>query len=154
MQSELFGELKVPVLELRELRSLLPGGELTVAVESSKYGNRTSWMETDFEVMAGMRLEITASGEINLDPGNSLGNNLTRGIRPDGTRQLTSGESFIPGQLIGRIGTDGQPFVIGSRYSTLPEREGRLFLRIVTIEHANNIRAEGAYQVRIASEPN
>jgi hypothetical protein len=154
VRCDLFGEVKLPVLQLREVRSLLPGSDLTVAVDAGKYGNKSSWMETEFEVTLGTRLEITATGEIDLDPGNTLGNNVTRGIRPEGTRQLTSGEGFVPGQIVGRIGSDGPTFVIGPRYSGSPEREAKLDLRIVTIEHANNIRAAGSYQVRISAEPN
>jgi hypothetical protein len=154
VRSELFGELKVPVSQLREVRSLIPGSDVNVAVDASKYGSRTTWLETDFEVTLGTRLDITATGEINLDALNQLNNNFTRGVRPDGIRQLVSGESYLPGQLLGRIGTDGPTFVVGSRYSAHPEREGKLFLRIVTIIHANNVRAEGSYQVRIAAEPN
>ena len=153
VRCDLFGDIKIPVVRLRELRSLLPGGEVNVAVDASKYGNKTSWLETEFEVAMGTRLEITATGEINLDPGNTIGNMFTRGIRADGTPRLTSGEGFQPGQLIGRIGTEGPAFVVGSRYIGAPDREGKLYLRIVTIEHANNIRSSGAYQVRITAEP-
>jgi hypothetical protein len=155
VRSELFGELKVPVAQLREVRSLLPGSDVNVAVDAAKYGSRTTWLETNFEVTVGTRLEITATGEINLDPLNQINNpNLTRGVRPDGIRQLVSNEGYLPGQLLGRIGTDGPTFVVGSRHSAHPEREGKLFLRMATLIHANNIRAEGSYQVRIAAEPN
>jgi hypothetical protein len=152
-RSELFGEVKFPVSKLRDLRSLLPGGDLTVMVDAGRYGNRTSWMETEFEVQMGTKLEIKASGEINVDPNNTLNNQFTRNVRPDGTRNLGSGEEFNPpGILLGRIGVDGVPFVIGSNYSGRPTREGKLYLRIVTIEHANNVRAAGSYEVRINAE--
>jgi hypothetical protein len=154
VRSELFGELKVPVPQLRELRSMLPGADVQVAVDAGKYGSVTSWLETEFEVTPGTRLEITATGEINLDPLNQINNQFARNVRPDGIRQLVSGESFLPGQLVGRIGPSGAPFVIGSRYSAHPEQEGKLFLRVATIFHANNIRATGSYQVRITAEPN
>jgi hypothetical protein len=154
VKSELFGEVKIPVHQLRELVSLLPGGDTTVALDAGKYGNRTSWMETEYEVQMGNRLDITVTGEIDLDPGNMLGNNvLTKNIRADGTPRLTSGEGYQPGQVIGKIGTDGPIFVIRSRYTGNPDREGKLYLRCVTIEHANNIRAAGSYQVRISAEP-
>jgi hypothetical protein len=155
VKSELFGEIKVPVTQLRELRSMLPGGEVLVALDASRYGNRTSWMVTEFEAQQGTRLEIVASGTINLDPLMRLGGNkFTRDVRPEGTRNLTSGETFIPGQVLGKIGSDGPTFVVGARYSGSPDREGKLYLRVVTIEHANNVRAEGSYQVRISAEPN
>lgn len=154
VRCDLFGEVTIPVLQLRELRMVIPGTDITVAVDANKYGNMSTWLETEFEVALGTRLEISASGEINLDPGGAVGNPaLTRGVRPDGTRQLNSGESYVPGQLLGRIGADGPTFVIGPRFSGAPDREGKLFLRICTLEHANNIRSEGSFQVRISSEP-
>jgi hypothetical protein len=155
VQCEVFGEVKIPVPQLRDLRSLLPGGDLSVAVDSSRYGNKTSWLETEFEVTTGTKLEIKATGLINLDPNNTLGGNINaRNVRPSGTQGLVSGEGFIPGQLLGRIGLTGPIFVIGSQYVGSPVSEGKLYLRIVTIEHANNIKAEGSYQVRISAEPN
>jgi hypothetical protein len=154
IRSELFGEVKVPSFQLRELRSSLPGGEVLVAVDSAKYGDMASWMETEFDVTMGNRLEISATGEINLDPMNRINNNFCRGVRADGTPQLVSGEGHTPGKLLGRIGTDGPIFVVGSRYSGFPTREGKLYLRIVTIWHANSLKADGSYQVRITSEPN
>jgi len=154
IRCELFGEVTIPVMQLRELRSLLPNEETNVAVDASKYGNQT-WMETEVEIAPGNRLDITATGEINLDPVGGIGNPaLTRNVRPDGTRQLNANEPYAPGQLLGRIGTDGQTFVIGSRYIGFPDREGRLFLRIVTLELSNNVRADGSFQVRISSQPN
>jgi hypothetical protein len=154
VRSELFGEVKVPLAQLREMRSLLPGVEEVVMVDASKYGSNTTWMDTGFEASMGTRLDIKASGEINLDPLNRINNQFCRGVRPGGVPQLTSGEIGQPGQLYGRIGTDGPQFLIGEHYSGFPTREGKLYLRIVTIFHANNIQASGSYQVRISAEPN
>jgi len=155
VKSDLFGEVKVPLWHLRDAQTLLPGGAINIALDANKYGNKANWMMTDFDVSQGHRLEIVVSGEINLDPGGMLGNvNLTRNIRPDGTPQLQSGEGHLPGQVVGKIGSDGPTFLVGSRYSQVAQREGKLYLRCVTIEHANNIRADGSYQVKISSEPN
>jgi hypothetical protein len=68
--------------------------------------------------------------------------------------QLTSGEGYTVGHLLGKIGADGPIFSIPGHFSGAPTREGKLYLRIVTIEHANNLKAQGSYQVRIAAEPN
>jgi hypothetical protein len=153
IRSELFGEVKVPLVQLRGLRSLLPGSEVDVLVDAAKYGSNTTWMDSGFEVTLGTRLEITAAGEINLDPLNRINNQFCRGVRPDGQPALTSGEIGIPGQLYGRIGADGPQFLIGSHYSGFPTREGKLYLRIITIFHANNIQASGNYRVHISAEP-
>lgn len=154
VKCELFGEVKIPMWHLRELRSLQPGGDVIVALDAGKYGNKTSWMETDFDVVLGTRLEITASGEINLDPNNQLNIQFARNVRPEGTAQLTSNEGYLPGQVLGRIGTDGPIFVIGNRYSAPTTREGKLYVRCVTIEHANGIKAGGTYTIKITAEQN
>jgi hypothetical protein len=147
------GEMKLQLWQLREMRSLLPGGELIANVDASKHGNNMSWMETDFAVVLGTRLQVKATGEINLDPTNMFNNPTSRGIKPDGTPNWNSGEGYLPGQLLGRIGTSGPIFVLGSRYNAITKNEGKLFLRIVTLEQANKVRADGTYQVVISSEP-
>ena len=89
-----------------------------------------------------------------MDPNNQLNApQATRNIRPDGTNQLGTAEPYLCGTLLGRIGADGPTFVIGSRNTLIPSREGKLYLRIVTLEASNNIRAEGSYQVRVSAEP-
>jgi hypothetical protein len=150
VRCEIFGEVKIPLWRLRDLYSTV--GELSLVIDSSKYGNKTSWMPTEFDATLGTRVEISASGEINLDPTGMLLGPGVRGV-PEGTAGLNSGEGYAPGQLLGRIGADGPAFVIRRHYTFTPSREGKLFLRIVTIEHANNVKAEGTYKVRIAAEP-
>jgi hypothetical protein len=152
VRSDLFGEVKVPAHQLREVRSTLPGGEMLIMVDAGKYGQMTTWMETEYEVTMGSKLDITASGEINLDPLNRINTPFARNVRPDGTTRLGSGETYQPGKLLGKIGPDGQVFIIGSRYSAMPTREGKLYLRIATIFHANRLQAEGSYQVRVSAE--
>jgi hypothetical protein len=152
MRYDLFGEVKVPLAEVRDLHSLLPGGDRIFLVDAAKYGTMTTWLETDFEVQLGNRLEITATGELNLDPMNRINNQFCRNVKPDGTPQLVSGEGHQPGQLLGRIGTDGPIFLVGSHYNGFPNRDGKLYLRIVTIWHANTIQAEGTYRVKVTSQ--
>jgi hypothetical protein len=154
VRSDLFGEVKVPTHQLRELRSTLPGGEMLILVDSSKYGQQTTWMESDYEVTMGSKLDITASGEINVDPMNRINNQFCRGIKPDGTPNLTSGEPFgyQPGKLLAKIGPDGPVIQVGSRYSGFANREGKLYFRIVTIFHANSLQAEGNYTIRVSTE--
>src|SRR5262249_21939327 len=99
IKTDIFGETKVPLWRLGDLRSMLPGSEVMVAVDSNKYGNRMSWLETEFEVVLGTKVEITATGEINLDPLNTLGGNVNaRNVQPRGTTGLVSGEGYVPGQ--------------------------------------------------------
>lgn len=152
LQCEIFGEVKTPLWRLRDLRASI--GELLVVVDASKYGKRTSWLETDFEVTQDIRVDISASGEVNMDPNNQLNApQVTRSVRPDGTNQLGTNEPYLCGSLLGKIGADGPTFIIGSRQTLTPAREGKLYLRILTLESTNNIIAEGSYQVRVSAEP-
>jgi hypothetical protein len=57
--------------------------------------------------------------------------------------------AVIPGTLVGRIGEDGTPFVIGERYTGRPVRSGKLYLHIGPSPWNN--ASTGAYRVRIAS---
>jgi hypothetical protein len=51
------------------------------------------------------------------------------------------------GWLIGKVGEDGEPFVIGDRYEGNPEREGHLFLHIGPSPW--NTPVVGSYDVKI-----
>jgi hypothetical protein len=51
------------------------------------------------------------------------------------------------GMLIGKIGEDGEPFVIGDRYDGNPEREGKLYLHIGPSPW--NCPSAGNYEVKI-----
>jgi hypothetical protein len=154
VKCEVFGTNKIPLWRLRELRSTSPGGEILVAIDAGKHGHNQAWLITEFDMTPGTRVDITASGEINLDPMNRLGGIAqARNVTAQGTPNLTSGEMFIPGQLVGRIGPDGPQFLIGKALSVNPTREGKLYLRVITIWHADKIQAEGNYQVRIVADP-
>ncbi len=151
VHSEIFGDVKIPIHMLRDLHAT---SELIVLVDAAKYGRNTHWMATDFEAVAGTRLEVMPSGEIELDPLRRLGQNHTHRVTPSGIPTPVSGEPppfNLPGLLVGRIGND-PPFVIGPRYSAPVDREGRLYLRIVTLEHANNIQAQGSFKVTISAK--
>ncbi len=152
MQCEIFGEVKVPLWRLRDLRASV--GEILVAVDASKHGKPTAWLETEFEVTQDIRLEISASGEINMDPNNQLNApQVTRNIRPDGTNQVGSNEPYLCGVLLGKIGRRWPDLRGRQPPNADPSREGKLYLRIVTLAASNNIRAEGSYQVRVSAEP-
>ena len=54
-----------------------------------------------------------------------------------------------PGVLVGRVGEDGTPFIIGERYTGRPTRSGRLYLHIGPSPWNN--ASTGSYRVRVAS---
>jgi hypothetical protein len=107
-------------------------------------------MDSGVAVDPQLDLQITASGSVDLwpqGPGQYLaGPNGMAGARPVGAG---GGFAAGPGVLVGRIGEDGAPFVIGERYSGRPSRPGRLYLHVGPSPWNN--ASTGGYRVRIAS---
>jgi hypothetical protein len=51
------------------------------------------------------------------------------------------------GALLGKIGENGEPFVVGERYEATPEKEGTLFLQIAPSPW--QCPSAGTYDVKI-----
>ncbi len=146
-RAEYFGDLQVQVAGVRHIRWLRGGSSDTeFAVDAAKYASQQlAWMETDFYVDGISKLVIEASGQVDLWPqGPGQYMSQASGYMQGGKR----GPHFS-GTLLGRIGTDGEPFVIGSRYAGTPNREGRLYVHIVPSPWQNE--SSGSYQVKITS---
>ena len=104
-------------------------------MDASKYANQGEWLETNYQVDNRYGLTITAKGLVDTwpqQPGGYMSGPMGT------TRQSLPGQKVIgpiTGQtygtvLIGKIGADGEPFVIGDRYDGKPETEGKLYLHI------------------------
>ena len=52
-----------------------------------------------------------------------------------------------PGTLIGRVGEGGDTFLIGDRFDGPVDREGKLYLQIISSPYDNG--ATGSYQVKV-----
>jgi len=111
-------------------------GPATARVEVVFRDGSTVRMETTIEIERRDQLKVTASGQIDLYPGDSeagtylsspKGANMEEFI---GRRGRGKGD-FKPGTLVGRFGSQGKPFVIGERYSAISYETGRLYLRII-----------------------
>jgi surface protein len=80
----------------------------------------------------GRKLEITASGSVDI-----YGDGL-HGAGPDGLSSLIEPETGLKaGALVGKIGEDGTPFLIGSNYKKIPNSSGVLYLGIVDFNSAS-----------------
>jgi hypothetical protein len=150
-----FAETQLKLGNLRSLRSLGSGREVTVAVDAARYAMPpgTAWMETKVSVRARSRLVVAASGEIDMYPlAGSVGQYRAG---PDGPKwaggiAMKGGAGSViasPGMLLGRIGTSGKEFVLGAKYDGLAEDEGVLYLRIVPSPWNN--ASSGEYKVTI-----
>jgi hypothetical protein len=161
--AELFGQVDLPVARMRMLRSLGGGRDVEVAVDASRYGNQGQWLDTEYVVDGLNAITITASGTVDVWP--QQGGNYIVG--PGGLQGRNMGIAFnaammrggaklrnpINGQihggaLIGKIGEDGEMFLIGERYEGTPEQQGKLYLHVGPSPWNN--QQSGSYDVKIA----
>jgi uncharacterized membrane protein YgcG len=69
-KNETIGELNLDLAKLRLIRWLVASVETEVTVDAAKYGtNLIQWMDSGYDVEAGVPLAITASGSVDLRPG-------------------------------------------------------------------------------------
>jgi hypothetical protein len=143
-RTEHFGDAQLKIADLRGMRSAVGSGEAEVVVDASKYGSAPNqWMETDVNVVADVKLLITAAGEVDVyasSPGQYISG-------PDGNNQLGRRGAHLPGQLLGRIGQNGPVFPINSRYEGTPTQDGKLYLHIFPMQGGGG--ATGNYTVKV-----
>jgi len=163
-QTEYFGEVQLSPASLRHVRVLIEPRETEVLVDAAKYAAGTQWMDTGITVDRSANLAILASGELDLRP--SLPGNYVCGPRgyaraagfAAGGKKKGGGPGVAadpfnlgrayPGTLLGRIGEQGETFVIGDRFDGPPERDGKLYLQIVSSPYDTAVT--GTYQVKVS----
>jgi hypothetical protein len=162
-KTDLFGDVELALAKMRALRAV--GGashEAQVTVEAAKYANAGQWLETSFEVDGRSPLVITAKGAVDTwpqGPGQYM-------VGPSGMQGGMAGNpfggGFIAGRrfgggmvgpvqggvLVGKIGEDGEAFMIGDRFEGTPDREGKLYLHIGPSPWG--CQSAGAYEVKIS----
>jgi hypothetical protein len=155
-----FGETSLKLDEVRAMR--WPGSEreTKLSVDAGQYGGQQeAWLDTGILVRVGAALQVTATGTVDLRPGDG-GTSL---VGPDGrpgrmvrgfpaagpargpARPAAGTQS--PGALLGRIGESGKVFVVGSLFEGTATEEGKLYLRIAP--SSTNIESSGSYEVRV-----
>src|SRR5579872_4167606 len=70
---------------------------------------------------------------------------------PSGYQAQGSDGGYRAGTLLGRIGEDGNVFVVGPRFEGHSDRSGKLYLRIVPLAGGNG--STGTYQVKVSTGP-
>jgi len=139
-----YGEFKVSRADIISLTFVRGGGYHTqVKIPSSALAAQT-WVDTKADVTKGARLKIKATGTINVE---AYGENAT----PDGSRRIGNRFMNFPAcALIGKIGRNGTPFLVGSDYDDAVEEAGRLYLAIAMQAMGN---MTGEYKARVDVEP-
>ncbi|MCI0684732.1 MAG: hypothetical protein L0Y71_21760 [Gemmataceae bacterium] len=161
--AELFGQVDLPVSRLRMMRSLAGGGDIEVSVDAARYGNQGQWLETEYTVDGINGISITANGMVDVWPqqggnyvvganglqGRNMGMAFNAAMMRAGVKLRNPiNKQIYGGALIGKIGEDGEMFLIGERYEGTPDQQGKLFLHIG--ESPWNNQQSGTYEVKIA----
>jgi len=141
-----FGEVKLQVAEVRSMRSTAFGGETTVQLEAAKFCDQgsTNWLETDLELTGDTPVEIVASGQISLYRGGGYE------CGPRGHQSYPIGPHFA-GAVLGRVGTNGDVFVVGEKYYGTPKDQGKLYLRIAASPWSG--QSSGSFKVTVTPNP-
>ena len=151
VRTKYFGEAVLHLVTIRSLRSVAGSNGSEFSLDAAAYAklNGQSWMETAIEVTAGQELEITASGQIDLwpmQPGQYMTGPAGSGGAPVVGANPAAQRGFS-GQPIGRIGPNGDPFVIGASYKGKAAASGKLYLRIAPSQWNND--SVGNYKIKV-----
>lgn len=165
--TELFGQVELSVAKMYTLRAVgaaVRHQEVDVVIDAAKYANAGSWMDSGFESDGQTKVVITAKGMVDSWP-QQPGQWMVGPAGPGGGRGMIGGNVIIGGggfvgggkgqiipqihggALFGKIGQDGEPFMIGPRYEGTLDKEGKLFLHIAPSMW--NCNSTGTYEVKI-----
>ena len=163
-KAEYFGDIDHKFVNMRTLRAIgAPGQDLEVSVDAAKYAsqNGADWLETGYQVDGRSTIVITAKGTVDTwpqQPGGYLSGpaGTPGGMKKFGGAQFQGGQKvFLPlnGQqhgamLIGKVGENGEPFMIADRFEGKLETEGKLYLIIGPSPW--NCPSAGAYDVKVS----
>jgi hypothetical protein len=163
-KAEYFGDIEYKFAHMRNLRAFTASApDIDVAIDAQKYANAGQWLDTSFQLDGRSSVLITAKGTVDTwpqQPGQYMsgpGGNLRGRIGGFNEQQLQAGakvrlvgnnSQLFGGMLIGKIGEDGEPFVIGDRYDLKSESEGKLYLHIGPSPW--NCASTGTYDVKIS----
>ena len=137
-----YGELKV---SQDDLVGITFSGEMPVSRKvtvAATFMVPQQWYDTKTTLLPGIAVRLAAKGQI-MVPNYSLSSG------PEGTRRY-SGSTFnnLPMlSLVGKIGKDGQPFLVGKGLRTKVKKAGKLYLGIVPFRRT--YPATGSYEVKI-----
>jgi hypothetical protein len=137
------GDITVKIEDVESVRWLASGRFKSLSIDSKK--GLEGWIDTGLNVSPGEQTAVSASGTITLfgyQSGPAGNNNF--GTAP-----------FMVGSLIGRIGKDGEPFLIGDRKKWTATDRDRLYVKIFcTPDHVRQLGRQptsGSYRVRVAT---
>jgi len=137
------GDLKVKLEDLESVRWLGAGATKLVVVEAR--ASLADWFDTGVDAIYGEKMSVAAAGGINL-----FGNNA---ITPEGSNSWGAAP-FQTGAVIGKLGANGKPFLIGEGKQWTPENHDRLYVKIFCAENLlnnNNNPSSGEFNLHVAT---
>ncbi len=170
VKTKQFGETTLKIDEVKTLRATFVGaGSNEITLDAGMYAklNYASWMDTKIDVLTDVPIGITATGEVDQWPqepgrylakpegGSGAAPGMPNQLGPPGVPNNNQGvrgmqAGFVrSGSVLGKIGANGAPFVVGSNYkqATSPTA-GRLYLIIAPSSWGNN-DCSGSYKVKV-----
>jgi len=138
-----FGELTVKIEDVDSVRWLAGGRFKVVNIEARK--GLENWIDTGVNVSPGEPVGVTASGSIHL-----FGYQVT----PTGSNNWSVAQ-FMVGSLIGRVGKDGEQFLVGDGKKWTGAVRDRLYVKIFCgpeqLRQLHRQPPTGSYRVRVAT---
>jgi hypothetical protein len=150
-----FGQL---TLALRDIRRAERETEETPEVRKSlqvtgAHFVQISFAESGVRLNRGDKVQVTADGKLTMTP---WGNNAVSGPDGDQRYQWYIQPDMPSGTLIGRIGTGGKVFKVGSKHTFTADRAGQLYFAIAMnpqfINQGHNFPGEYNVKVRVNSK--
>jgi hypothetical protein len=150
-----YGRLTVELgkIDRVEIKRKAPAVQmLTVSVEG-QHKAMMSHKKTRVRLTRGDRVVIRAEGKITMSPWGSNAFSIPDGMPNYGWYQHGAGEQIAMGALVGRIGSSGTVFLVGSEKEFVAEKSGELELAFAIQHNYANHNFPGSYKVRIRVEP-
>jgi hypothetical protein len=146
VKSAILAETQLNTADLVGIRWLSKVADVELEMEATKYAvNPGQWLDTGIAFLLDEGMVITASGQLNL--GNGPGPQSISG--PEGLSPWHGQGTHPPGALLGRIGENGDVFLIGTKYTRASRSEGNLYLQIVASPYARTGTVSGSYTVKL-----
>jgi len=114
-----FGEITVKFEDIQSLRWLNRGSCNTLDLECAD--GLEDWRDTGIEGVPGAPLAVQCSGHVNISG---------TPCDPPGNPNWGNGHPFMTGSVVGRIGTGGQPFLIGNGKRLTMDSSEHLYVKI------------------------
>jgi hypothetical protein len=139
-----YGRLEIPREDV-VVASLCRPEVIARTVKVTGQHTLNGMLGTGLRVRQGDRVSVKASGSINF-------RNWGEACGPDGNADRFGNQNNLPGMaLVGRLGSGGKPFLLGSAKQFSAEAEGELFLSLAFTN--NTGQSTGEYKVVVIVTP-